>query len=141
MKSRALATGLFLIACFSSSAVAQKCLPYEPDVVSLTGRLHYSQVFPGPPNYESVKQGDRKETALLLTLMKRICTVGTAPQSYNVSETNIRTIQLVVIESAHWKTVRRLMGKRVRITGALFHAHTGHHRTKVLSSVANIRAA
>jgi Domain of unknown function (DUF4431) len=34
--------------------------------------------------------------------------------------------------------VRRLMGKRVTVTGKLFHAITGHHRTKVLIEVVNV---
>ncbi len=140
MKIRALATAILLIVCFYSPVVAQQCLTYGPNIVSLTGRLH-SRVFPGPPNYESVKKGDRKETALLLTLAKSICTVGNHPPGFDAPETGIHEIQLVVMESAHWKTIRHVRGKRVRVTGTLFHAFTGHHRTKVLIDVTNIRAA
>ena len=56
-------------------------------------------------------------------------------------QTGIREMQLVVTKDAHWKTVRRLMGKRAIVMGTLFPAHTGHHRTKVLIDVANIRDA
>lgn len=49
-------------------------------------------------------------------------------------------MQLVVTKSADWKTIRRQMGKRVLVTGTLFHAITGHHRTKVLIDVASIHA-
>ena len=111
---------------------------YGP-TVSLKGTLR-SRVFPGPPNYESIRRGDRKETAIILTLVARACTTGNDPQSFEVPEADIREIQLVVSKDAHWKTVRRLMGKRALVTGTLFHAHTGHHRTKVLVTVANIRA-
>jgi hypothetical protein len=98
-------------------------------------------VFPGPPNYESIKRGDRKEKAIILMLGARACTMGNDPQGFDVPETGIREIQIVVTTDAHWKIVRRLMGKRAILTGSLFHAHTGHHRTKVLIDVANIRAA
>lgn len=131
---------LLLIACFYSPVGAQQCLAYQPNIVSLTGSLHYSRVFPGPPNYESVKKGDRKETALLLRLVKSICAIGNEQRSHDVPETGIREIQLVVTEPPHWKTIRGQRGKRVRVTGTLFHAFTGHHRTKVLIFVTNIRA-
>ena len=139
MKTQLLVATLLLLAGFGTSASGQQCLEYGP-TVSLTGTLR-SQVFPGPPNYESIKRGDRKEMAIILTLAARACTTGNDPQGIDVPETGLREMQLVVTKEAHWKTVRRLIGKRVIVTGTLFHAHTGHHRTKVLVDVANIRAA
>jgi hypothetical protein len=138
MRTQLLMT-LLLLPGFGASASAQQCLEYGP-TVSLTGTLR-SQVFAGPPNYESIKRGDRKEIAIILTLTARACTTGNDPQSFDVPETGIREMQLVVMKDAHWKTVRRLMGKRAIVRGTLFHAHTGHHRTKILVDVANIRAA
>jgi len=132
-------SALFLIALSCSTAAAQNCFGYGP-TVTLTGKLH-SRVFPGPPNYESIRQGDRKETALLLTLVKEICTTGSDPLGIDVPEANLRDIQLVITNDAHWKVVHRLMGKRVIVTGTLFHAHTGHHITKVLAEVTSMRAA
>jgi len=130
---------LVLLVGFCASASGQKCLEYGA-TVSLSGTLR-SQVFPGPPNYESIKRGDRKETAIILTLMARVCTTDSDPQVVDVPETGIREMQLVVTKNLHWKTVRRLMGKRAVVTGTLFHVHTGHHRTKVLVDVDSIRAA
>jgi hypothetical protein len=132
-------TTLLLVAGSCSFASAQKCLEYGPRV-SLTGTLR-AKVFPGPPNYESIKRGDRKERAIILTLVARTCTTGNDPQGVDVPETNIREMQLVVTKSAHWKTVERRLGKHVVVTGTLFHAITGHHRTKVLLDVTDIRAA
>ena len=139
MRTRLSKTVLLLILGLCISANAQKCLEYGP-AVSLTGTLR-SQVFPGPPNYASIKRGDRKETAIILKLVAPACTTGNDPADVNVSEIRIREMQLVVTKDAHWRTVRRLMGKRAIVTGTLFHAHTGHHRTKVLIHVVNIRAA
>ena len=140
MRTRLLVMALLTVAGFCSSVSAQKCLKYGPTLVSLTGTLR-SEMFPGSPNYESVKRGDRKETAIILTLAAPTCTMGNDPQGLEVPETGIREVQLVVIKDAHWKIIRRLMGKRARVTGTLFHAHTGRHRTKVLIDVSNIRAA
>jgi hypothetical protein len=139
MRTRLLMLTLLLLVGFCASASGQKCLGYGP-TVSLTGTLR-SQVFPGPPNYESIRRGDHKETAIILTLVARACTTGNDPQGFDVPETGIREMQLVVTKDAHWKTIRRLMGKRAIVTGTLFHAHTAHHRTKVLVDVANMRAA
>ena len=137
-RTRLLKLTVLLLVGFCASANGQKCLEYGP-TVSLTGTLG-SQVFPGSPNYESIKRGDRKETAIILTLVTRACTTGNDPQGFDVAETGIREMQLVVTKEAHWKSVRRLMGKRAIVRGTLFHAHTGHHRTKVLVDVANICA-
>src|SRR5438270_5700294 len=83
---------LFFIFCVS--AKAQKCFDYEPNgpAVSLAGRLR-SQIFAGPPNYESIRRGDRKETALILTLTKPACTNGDPDDK---AENHIREMQLVV---------------------------------------------
>lgn len=130
--------GLFVAVC-SSSASAQKCLEYGPTVV-LAGTLH-RKVFAGPPNYESIKRGDRKETAIILKLTASKCTTGNDPMGYDIPHADIREMQLVIRKDTDWKTVRRRMGKRVIVTGTLFGAHTGHHRTKVLLDVTQIRAA
>src|SRR5262245_44577424 len=140
MKTRLLiASLLFFIAGFCSTASAQKCLEYGP-AVSLTGTLR-SKVFAGPPNYESIKRGDRKETAIILALVTGACTTGNDSNGVDVPERDIREMQLVVGKSEDWKIVRRFRGKRVAVTGTLFHAITGHHRTKVLVDVTTIRGA
>jgi hypothetical protein len=96
---------------------------------------------PGPPNYTSLRQGDQKETVLLLTLVKAFCTIGNDPAGIDVPERGIRDLQLAVTKDGDWPIIRRLIGKRATVTGTLFHAHTGHHRTKVLLSVTEVRAA
>lgn len=79
--------------------------------------------------------------AWLLTLCQDICTAGNDSQGFDVPETRVREVQLVITNDAHWKTARQLIGKHAIVAGALFHAFTGHHRTKVLMDVSNIRAA
>jgi len=111
---------------------------YEPAVVTLTGTLS-SHVFPGPPNYESIKRGDQKERAIILTIASPICVNG-GDDAVDEPEYNIRDLQLVITKPADWKTVERRLGKRVSVVGTLFHAHTGHHRTKVLIDVTNIQS-
>ena len=128
---------VFLLAAGFSTASGQNCFEYGPSV-SLTGTLS-SRVFAGPPNYESIKRGDRKETAIILSLASPVCTTSaTASNSFDVAETNVREVQLVISKPEHWKTLKRLRGKPVVVTGTLFHAHTGHHRTEILIDVTDL---
>jgi len=118
------------------SARAQ-CVKYEPETVTLTGRLS-AHVFPGPPNYESIKRGDRKEKAIILTLAAPICVEGSDDPT-DTPEHNVRELQLLINKPADWKIFDGRLGKRVTVTGDLFHATTGHHRTKVLFDVKDVR--
>ena len=97
---------VFLLAAGFSTASGQNCFEYGPSV-SLTGRLS-SRVFAGPPNYESIKRGDSKETAIILTLASPMCTAsGTAANSFDVPETNVREVQLVIHTPEQWKALKR----------------------------------
>ena len=74
MVTRLLILCFFLVAGISTAS-GQNCLEYGP-TVSLTGTIS-SRVFAGPPNYESIKRGDRKEIATILTLGDAICMPAT----------------------------------------------------------------
>lgn len=119
------------------SASAQTCLEYGL-TVSLTGKVQ-SRVFPGPPNYVSIKRGDLPETAFILTLTTPTCTTNKTADDIDVPETDIREVQLVITKPSDWKLIKRLLGKPVLITGTLFHSHTAHHRTAVLLDVAELK--
>ena len=129
---------ILVVASSYSTAPAQKCLNYGP-TVSLNGKLS-AQIFPGRPNYESIKKGDESERAIILKLSSPICT-NHGPDGFDAAETNVRVVQLVVMQSTQWKTVESRLGRRVRVTCTLFHGHTGHHRTAVLIMVSAIRPA
>lgn len=109
---------------------------YEPAVVELRGRLE-TRVYPGPPNYESVKKGDIAETIWLAQLPTPIKVLddGKDPTSFNETEGNIKEVQLVIYQRKNEQTLEPLVGKTFRFTGTLFHAHTGHHHLKILMEV------
>jgi hypothetical protein len=128
---------VFLLAAGFSSASGQNCLEYGPSV-SLTGTIS-SRVFAGPPNYESIRRGDRKETAIILTLASPVCTTANdTANSFDVAETDVREVQLVITKPELWKALKRSGRKPVVVTGTLFHSHTGHHRTQILIFVAEL---
>lgn len=75
--------------------------------------------FAGPPNYESIKDGDALEKAWILTTSKN------------------ERFHLVVLEGEKMKfaTLNRCVGKPVRVEGTVWPAETGHHRTPFLITV------
>lgn len=55
-------TALVLGVILAVDACAQ-CLPVDESVVTLTGQV-ILRTYPGPPNYEDIKRGDRAESHL-----------------------------------------------------------------------------
>ena len=70
-----------------------------------------------------------------LRLNTSITVIGNAEDS--PTETNVQEIQLMGNETRSLFD-KDILGKRVQITGKLFHSHTGHHHTQVLILVSNI---
>lgn len=112
-------------------------LEYEPAVVELEGKLSIKTFF-GPPNFGENPETDSKERSWILSLDKPI-NVQSKDETDPVlgpSVENVRELQLVLHEPR-----RELIGKKVRVKGTLFHAHTGHHHTDVLMDVQSISLA
>lgn len=115
---------------------AQRCLSYEPNKVTLNGRIK-REIFAGPPNYESIAKGDKSEAIWVLHLAKPICLKARGDWK---EEKNVADVQLVFPEGERQYTRHKLLvGRKVVIVGSLFHAHTGHHHTKVLLTVTGLR--
>src|SRR5215472_6654357 len=135
--------GIVLLLSGAVACLAQQssCLSYDPSVVKLTGTLT-RKTFQGPPNYESVRKGDRPETYWFLDLSQPHCVDADAIQpDLNPAQKGIRRIQLVFLDQSSYKTYSKLLGKRVVATGTLFGEHTGHHHTPVLLTVKTLAAA
>ena len=128
---------LLIIALLStmSGAVAAQCLEYGPAIVNLSGTL-VRQTFPGPPNYANIKRGDKPERYLILKLRKPICVE--VADHFDIHEEGQTQIQLV-LEPKQYKQFRKLIGQKVKATGQLFHAHTGHHHKPLLLTTNEIR--
>lgn len=111
---------------------------YDPEIVSLEGKLSYD-TFPGPPEYDNVKKGDKPESFWILNLDHPISVSRKGevnPDELDTPEANIRRLQIVFDydkffpESFHFK-----VGQRFRVKGTLYHRHTIHHRTEVLLTI------
>ena len=110
------------------------CLSYEPAVVTLSGTL-VRKTFPGPPNYESVKRGDKPETSWFLDLPESVCVNEDKTEpDLNPEQSGIHEIQLV-LQPEQYQRHKGMVGRKVLATGTLFGEHTGHHHTPVLLTV------
>jgi hypothetical protein len=126
--------------CLSvKAAQGGDCLSYEPAPVTLTGKVT-RKVFPGPPNYESVKAGDEPEVAWLLQLSKPVCVKADGKDEFNVAVERVAVIHLV-LQGKQFSQLRRLERKgAVTLGGTLFHSFTGHHHAEVLMSVKSMKS-
>lgn len=125
------------------SFAVDKVLTYGPSIVELTGTLDL-QTFPGPPNYESIKDGDKIERHFYLKLEEPINVLpgkeNSGIESADV-ELNVKVIQLSISEEDNklWSRFRKIgEGGRVTIQGTLFHRFTGHHHSRILMVVNKI---
>lgn len=114
------------------------CLSYERAGVRLTGRI-IIKVFPGPPNYASLEEGDKPDPAWILHLTKPICIKADKGDEFNVAEDKVSDIHLV-LDGNQFRQLRPLMRKgAVTLTGTLFHKFNAHHHANVLMRVRSIK--
>lgn len=124
---------LLLTTSIYASAQRQECLAYDPEVVQLIGTIN-RLTFPGPPNYESIRQGDKPETYWVLHLPDFVCT---QPSADNDGEYKVTDLQLILTRK-QYALYRKFLGRRVNVTGKISHAITGHHHTPVLMEVTDV---
>src|SRR5882672_3135176 len=110
--------------------VADSCYRYRPAPVSLTGRL-IQRTLPGPPNYQSIKRGDRPQVVDLLILEAPICTIPDYKDSPNTD----------AFQGQDTVQVRRFTGRRVVVTGTLAEWALGPDRTPVVIDPTEVRPA
>lgn len=109
----------------ASSAANAQCLPGQPAVVRLTGVLE-RVTFPGPPNYESVQDGDEAETYFVLRLPAQVCV-----RDDDQGVVSAARLQLL-LEPGQYDLFRLQLGKRITLPGELWPAETGHHHTPLM---------
>lgn len=115
-------------------------LNYEPSQVVLKGKVTTRLEY-GAPGFGEDPKNDAKENIFLLVLDKP---VDVQPDPDLSSDTNtesfknVREMQMVFMNIDH-KLFKRIMGKKVKVTGTLFQAETGHHHTDVLVTVDELK--
>jgi hypothetical protein len=119
------------ILCKGSDQKQNKTLFYEAASVEIKGRLSV-KTFPGPPNYESIKAGDKAESCNYLTLSEPIDVTSdlSKPRDYrDDTEKNLILIQLIVFDDNLNPVIRKFIKSKevVTLRGSLTHRLTGHH--------------
>jgi Domain of unknown function (DUF4431) len=120
-------------------------LNYEPAIVELTGSLDV-QTFAGPPNFESISDGDQVERSLYFKLDAPIdvaTNLKNNPAKIDESEKNVKVVQLIILNESqeHWAKSKSLTkGSRTKIRGTLSHSITGHHHARILLTVKNVES-
>jgi uncharacterized protein DUF4431 len=105
--------------------VQQENYKYDPAVSILYGTID-TEGFEGPSG--------NKENVFILTVEKPIDVISetTDPDDPNITRRNVIKIQLIPGENIQ---LNDRLHKKVKLTGVLFGAHTGHHFTDVLLGV------
>jgi hypothetical protein len=132
-----------VIVCFPWHAAAA-CLDVRQGTgFVFEGVLAY-RIFPGPPNYEDVRQGDRPEPAYILRLDQPVCATG---DEFLDGNKKIDRVQIYPGKESSTsqnlpKEMRRMVGRRVSVEGkSPFGAHTAHHHAPLLLPIGRIAAS
>lgn len=104
------------------SFAEQQCLRWGP--VELTGFL-IEGVYPGPPEYTKVADGDAALRSTLLHLPNPVCIEG----ENELSDERIAATELVQVAC---DVKKRPRGEQITLQGELFPRHTGYHVTSAL---------
>lgn len=126
------AFALLFATAHAACAQPQSCLRYDPESVTLTGKLH-RETFPGRPNFESILNGDEAETGFYLALNSPICTVGDSGANRE-GHVDVREIQLLLNQD-QYSRLKPSLGQTIALHGQLFSAYTGHHHALILMRV------
>ena len=103
----------------------------------LTGTIT-KEMFYGPPGFGENPKTDKQEPSFLLVLEKPIKVIASNEQlNEGTEETreNVDKMQLIWPDGID---MQKYLGKKVKLTGSLFGAHTGHHHTAVLMDMQTI---
>ena len=114
-------------AIFSQAAYAA-CLGYDPQVVTLEGKLT-RETYPEPPNFESVAKGDAAETGYYLALLKPAC-VRAKPDEELSDYDQVKKVQLI-LSKKQYAQLQPNLEKAIKLTGMLRDGNTGHYHAPV----------
>lgn len=103
--------------------------------VSVKGRIS-TKVFPGPPNYTDISEGDKPLTYWILKTEKPLCAYSSEMvPNYLKRISPQNEFQLVISD---YEKYRNKLGRLVTVNGVPYPSHTGYHQTPLLITVTNI---
>jgi hypothetical protein len=116
-------------------ASAHACLSYR-DTLELRGTLRH-EVFPGPPNFQSVADGDEPHGGFYVHLIEVVCARPSTRHAEDPTEAPLDSVAYVqlVLDSAGYERLRPHLDQVVTVRGTIFSAHTGYHHAPVLLQI------
>ena len=121
---------LTIILFLTISSYVFGCPSCDGDEIEVSGVV-IKETFPGPPNYESIEDGDKPDICWFIVLEKSMC--FSPDGEFLDKEVVINKIQLV---KSSYKFIE---GEKYLIKGITFPEQTGHHHSAVLLEVKSIK--
>lgn len=124
-----------LFTLFTLPVYAQCLVAESSESAVVSGTLTF-QIFPGPPNFEDVKKGDKPHPAYILQLNKPICLTDDAFAGEDVSASQIH----LMTDSENIESeLRGHLGQPVNLNiSRAFAQHTAHHKAPILAYVETV---
>jgi len=110
------------------------CISSESPIAAI-GKLSMRH-FPGPPNYEDIRKGDRDDLVLILTLPRSVCIDD---PDFDTSHKRFRTVHVWTTNEFVRAKLRRLVGHRVRVIGDGMGASNAHDRAPLVLEAKSAR--
>ena len=134
---------VFILLLYTRTLAAHQIFYYAPETVELKGKIE-RQTFPGLPNYESIARGDSPERGFYLRIDNPIDLIARKQDedSNAQDEKNVKIVQLAIVSkdpTVEQRLEKAPKGTHFTLIGHLFHRLTGHHHSRVLLEVEQIK--
>jgi hypothetical protein len=146
--------GFIALSCFVYYFFLSERIPQNPlalranapeKLVSLKGCLTL-KLFPGPPEYSSIEDGDREDYCWILKLDEAsFLTAITTPVAEPANDLNrivkrLHPDEVMLVLDEHLEEFcQKYQNCEIESLGYLFHAHTIHHCTPILIDVKELK--
>src|SRR5205823_5971598 len=121
------------VAIVNVYAAEAEWVSYEPEVVSLTGKIVETKV-----SGEGVAPTDRGKTVWILHLDHPISVHGKPGDDIDMEEKNVTEVHLALQKPSN---LTKKDFAKVMARGTLFHAHTWHHQRPIVMLVTELKPA
>ncbi len=124
------------IACLLASganAASSDCVT-DGQEITLTGTMKVGQ-FAGPPNFESVKDGDKLLTYWYLETPKPLCAFTDSSLEGKALEKIEPQSRFQLVIKQQLNKLNEMFNQNASITAVPFTAHTGYHQTPLVLEV------
>jgi hypothetical protein len=127
------AIAVLALAGAMASAQPPACLSYEPQQVSIEGRLDL-RLFPGPPHFKSIDGGDFPDPVWMLTPKSAVCLDAIPGDDWSVAQPRIESIQI----QPRVAMSPDMNGRTMHVDGTLYRPRSGHPRTAIVLRATSI---